>query len=100
MSFIFIKIAKNKTRILFLIFSSSNIEVKKNYKVPVIASGGIMTASDALEFIIAGADMVAVGTANFINPSATFDILEGVKAYCSRHRIERIADLRGSFSHS
>ncbi len=75
-------------------------EVKKNYKVPVIASGGIMTASDALEFIIAGADMVAVGTANFINPSATFDILEGIQAYCTRYRIERIADLRGSFSHS
>lgn len=75
-------------------------EVKKNYKVPVIASGGIMTASDALEFIIAGADMIAVGTANFINPSATSDILEGMKAYCSRHRIERIADLRGSFGHS
>ena len=75
-------------------------EVKKNYQVPVIASGGIMTASDALEFIIAGADMVAVGTANFINPSATFDILEGIKAYCARHRIERLADLRGSFSQS
>jgi len=75
-------------------------EVKKNFKVPVIAMGGIMTASDALEFIIAGADMFAVGTANFINPSATFDILEGIQAYCARHRIERIADLRGSFSHS
>ncbi len=74
-------------------------EVKKNYKVPVIAAGGIMTASDALEFIIAGADMVAVGTANFVNPRATLDILEGLRAYGVRHRLARIADLRGSFSH-
>ena len=75
-------------------------EVKKFFKVPVIAMGGIMNACDALEFIIAGADMVAVGTANFINPSATLEILEGIKAYCARHRIERIADLRGSFKQS
>jgi len=74
-------------------------EVKKNYAVPVIAAGGIMTARDALEFIIAGADLLAVGTANFINPRATLDILEGITGYCRQHGIRRIQELRGSFRH-
>ncbi len=74
-------------------------EVKKNYSVPVIAAGGIMTARDALEFIIAGADMLAVGTANFVNPRATLEILSGIEEYCLRHSIRKLDDLRGSFCH-
>ncbi len=70
-------------------------EVKKNYKVPVIASGGIMTASDALEFILAGADLVALGTANFVNPRATQEVLAGILDYCTRHKIKNLAEIRG-----
>jgi dihydroorotate dehydrogenase (NAD+) catalytic subunit len=53
-------------------------EIKKSFKIPVIASGGIMNAQDALEFLIVGADLLAVGTASFVNPRATLDILDGI----------------------
>lgn len=71
-------------------------EVKKNFNVPVIASGGIMSAQDAIEFLIVGADLLAVGTANFVNPSATMDILAGLTDYCVRQNIKSIQELRGS----
>jgi len=71
-------------------------EVKKAHRVPVIASGGIMTTQDALEFLIAGADLLAIGTANFINPRATMDILDGLQQYCQKQRIQTIDELRGS----
>lgn len=72
-------------------------EVKKKFQVPVIAAGGIMTASDALEFIIAGADLVALGTANFVNPRATLEVLEGLRNYCIRHKLKSLSEIRGSF---
>lgn len=72
-------------------------EVKKNFSIPVIASGGITTALDAVEFLIVGADLLAIGTANFINPTATLDILGGIVEYCRRYRIKHIDELRGSF---
>ena len=75
-------------------------EVKKNYDIPVIASGGITTTADALEFLIVGADLLAVGTANFVNPRATLDILEGITAYCREQKISRIDGLRGTFKKS
>lgn len=65
-------------------------------KIPIIAMGGIMTADDALEFLIAGASMVAVGTANFINPRAPFEILDGIKRYMSKHQMDDIKNLIGS----
>lgn len=72
-------------------------EVKKALpEIPVIASGGITTWEDAVEFLIAGADLLAVGTANFVNPRATLDILEGVESYCRRQKIKSIKELRGS----
>jgi dihydroorotate dehydrogenase (NAD+) catalytic subunit len=73
--------------------------VHKTYqavKIPIVAMGGIVTAKDALEFIIAGATMVAVGTANFINPRAPLEVLEGIKEYMKRHKLENISELRGS----
>ena len=71
-------------------------EVKRALpKIPVIASGGITTWKDAIEFLIAGADLIAVGTANFVNPRATMDILEGIQNYCREQKIKSLNELRG-----
>ena len=64
-------------------------------KIPVIGMGGIATAEDALEFIMAGATMVSVGTANFHNPYATIGVIEGLEAYMKKYRIEDINELIG-----
>ncbi len=71
-------------------------QVAKKVKVPIIAMGGIMTAHDALEFIIAGATMVAVGTANFVNPRAPLEVLQGIEEYLRAHKIKDIKELIGS----
>ncbi len=63
--------------------------------IPVIGMGGIMTAEDALEFILAGASAVAVGAANFHNPYAAIEIIEGIEEYMRRHKVEEIAQLVG-----
>ncbi len=72
-------------------------QVKKAYHVPVIASGGISDAQDALEFLIAGADLLAVGTANFVDPKATLNILEGIKQFMKKEKIAKLEELRGSY---
>lgn len=64
--------------------------------IPVIGIGGIETAEDALEFIIAGATAVEVGTANFINPTAGVEIVDGISAYLESNRINSIRDLIGT----
>ena len=71
-------------------------DVAKARGIPILGLGGIRTASDAIEFIIAGASAVAVGTANFIEPACTARIIEGIKAYCSRKNISDIKQLVGS----
>jgi dihydroorotate dehydrogenase (NAD+) catalytic subunit len=71
-------------------------QVVQTVNVPVIGIGGIMTAKDALEFLIAGATAVQVGTANFINPHATIDILHGIEAFLIQQHIEDIADIIGT----
>jgi dihydroorotate dehydrogenase (NAD+) catalytic subunit len=65
-------------------------------KIPVIGMGGIMTATDALEFVIAGATAVQVGTANFIDPFVWSKLLDGLTDYLTRHDIARLADLTNS----
>jgi len=64
--------------------------------IPIIGMGGIMTAEDALEFILAGATAIAVGTGNFVNPRATMDVLDGIKSYLSGKEIKDINELIGS----
>lgn len=64
-------------------------------KLPIIGMGGIATAEDALEFIMAGATAVAVGTANFINPHATVDVINGINEYMKLNRINDINELIG-----
>jgi dihydroorotate dehydrogenase (NAD+) catalytic subunit len=65
-------------------------------KIPVIGIGGIMTAEDALEFFIAGATAVQIGTANFINPRATMDIIEGIENFLAQRKITRVTDIIGT----
>jgi dihydroorotate dehydrogenase (NAD+) catalytic subunit len=63
--------------------------------LPIIGMGGIMTAEDAVEFLLAGASAVAVGTANFVNPRATLDVLEGLERFCRSERIRSVRELVG-----
>ncbi len=71
-------------------------QVAQAVKLPIIGMGGIMTAEDALEFILAGATAVAVGTANFHNPYATKEVVEGIEAYMRKYGIEDIKELIGA----
>ena len=70
-------------------------ECRQVVKLPIIGMGGIATAEDAVEFLIAGANAVQVGTANFVDPLIWTKIIDGIEAYLVRHRIERVEDLVG-----
>ena len=65
-------------------------------KIPIIGMGGISTAEDAIEFILAGATAVSVGAANFINPYATIEVIEGIEDYMRRNNVEDIKELIGA----
>ena len=67
-------------------------------KVPVVGIGGIMTAEDALEFLIAGASAVQVGTANFVNPRCTMEIIDGIADYLREKKIGSVKELVGSLT--
>ena len=75
-------------------------ECRRAVKIPVIGMGGIATATDVLEFMIAGATAVQVGTANFVDPFIWSKLLSGIDDYMQRHHINRLADLVGSFDTS
>ncbi|WP_302999886.1 dihydroorotate dehydrogenase [uncultured Eubacterium sp.] len=70
-------------------------QVANAVKVPIIGMGGITNAKDAMEFILAGATAVSVGTANFNNPHITIDVIEGIEDYMKRHNVEDINSLIG-----
>ena len=70
-------------------------QVAKAVNLPVIGMGGIATGEDAIEFIMAGATAVAVGMANFTNPLATMEILDGIDAYMDMYNIKNISEIRG-----
>ena len=71
-------------------------QVANAVKIPVIGMGGVTTAEDALEFILAGATGVAVGTANFVNPTATIDVIDGIRAYMEKYGVKDIHELIGA----
>ena len=71
-------------------------EAAKAVSIPVIGMGGVTCARDALEFMIAGASAVAVGTANFTEPTASVDVIEGIAAYLAEHGIADVHELIGS----
>lgn len=70
-------------------------QVANAVKLPIIGMGGISSAEDALEFILAGATAVSVGTANFSNPYATTEVVAGIEDYMKRHKVEDIKELIG-----
>ena len=70
-------------------------QVAQAVNIPIIGMGGISCAEDAIEFILAGASAVSVGTANFHNPTATVEIVDGIAAYMKKNNIEDIHELIG-----
>ncbi len=73
-------------------------QVAKAVKIPVIGLGGIMNGRDAMEFILAGATAIEVGTANFVDPAVTVKIVDYIKDYCERHNVADINDLVGAIN--
>lgn len=72
-------------------------QVVQRVSIPVIGIGGIMTAQDALEFLILGAKAVQIGTANFINPRATADIIDDIQEYLKENRLKDVNNIIGTF---
>jgi dihydroorotate dehydrogenase (NAD+) catalytic subunit len=75
-------------RMVWQVFNAVNI--------PIVGLGGIMNAKDAIEFMLAGASAIQVGTANFIDPQVTVKIVEGIQDYMQRHQVENVTDLIGA----
>ena len=73
-------------------------QVANAVDVPIIGMGGIVTGDDAIEFILAGATMVSVGTANFMNPKATMEVIKGIEAYMDKYNVKDINELRGALN--
>ena len=71
-------------------------QVAKAVNVPVVGMGGIMNATDAIEFMLAGASAIQVGTANFIDPTVTIQVLEGIEEYLKRHGYSSVTDIIGA----
>jgi dihydroorotate dehydrogenase (NAD+) catalytic subunit len=71
-------------------------ECRQAVKIPILGMGGIATAEDVLEFMIAGAAAVQVGTANFVDPFIWDKLLTGIQAYMTRHDIARLQDIVGT----
>ena len=71
-------------------------QVAKAVKIPVIGLGGISSATDAVEFLLAGASAIEIGTANFIDPTITVKVAKGIVEYCERHGIKNVSDLTGA----
>jgi dihydroorotate dehydrogenase (NAD+) catalytic subunit len=71
-------------------------QVADAVSVPIVGMGGVMNATDAVEFLLAGATAVAVGTANFVDPTATVRVVDGLAEYCHRHGVARVTDLIGA----
>jgi len=71
-------------------------QVAKVVKVPIVGMGGIMNATDAIEFLLAGASAIQIGTANFIDPTVSIKVLEGIEDYLKRHNLSSVKDIIGA----
>ena len=74
-------------------------QVAKAVKIPVVGLGGIMTAEDAIEFFMAGATAIEIGTANFIDPTATIKVRDGINDWLDRHGCQSIQEIIGNIEH-
>ena len=70
--------------------------MSKAVKIPVVGLGGISSATDAVEFMLAGASAIEIGTANFIDPAISAKVASGITDYCERHGFEKATDLIGA----
>ena len=71
-------------------------QTAKAVKIPIVGMGGIASGEDAVEFLLAGASAVSVGAMNFVNPSATMEVLEGIERYMKQHHVENVTELIGA----
>ena len=71
-------------------------QVAQAVKIPVIGLGGIMNAADAIEFLLAGASAIQIGTANFIDPTVTIKVIDGINEYLDRHNFKSVSDIIGA----
>jgi dihydroorotate dehydrogenase (NAD+) catalytic subunit len=71
-------------------------QVAKAVRIPVIGLGGIMTAKDAIEFLMCGATAVEIGTANFIDPAVTIKVRDGINEWLDRHGCQSVAEIIGA----
>ena len=71
----------------------------KAVKIPIIGLGGIATWKDAMEFILAGATAIQIGTYNFVDPTAGIQVIDGLNEYCDRHGVKSITELIGALHH-
>ncbi|MGD2035969.1 MAG: dihydroorotate dehydrogenase, partial [Bacteroidales bacterium] len=73
-------------------------QVAKAVKIPVVGMGGVMNATDAIEFFLAGASAIQVGTANFINPAVSMEILDGITEYMEKYKFSKLREIIGSLN--
>ena len=71
-------------------------QTAKAVKIPIVGMGGIANGEDAIEFLLAGASAVSVGAMNFVNPSATMEVLEGIERYMKQYHVENVTELIGA----
>ncbi len=71
-------------------------QVASKVGIPVVGLGGIMNASDAIEFILAGASAIQIGTGNFVDPTTTIKVIDGIEDYCLRHGVTNVEEIRGA----
>jgi len=74
------------------------LEISRNVEIPIIGVGGISTWQDAIEFMIAGASAIQLGTINFINPYAASEVLKGISDYCEKMKIKNISEIIASYN--
>lgn len=73
------------------------LEIKRNVDIPIVGIGGIMNWKDAVEFMIVGASAIQIGTANFINPNVSNEVVDGLHEFCKSQNIQSITELIGSY---
>ena len=71
-------------------------QTAKAVKIPVVGLGGIMNAQDAIEFLLAGASAVQIGTANFIDPTVSVKVIDGIEDYLKRHKFNDVSEIIGA----